>query len=1143
MYGMSLFNPKANLSIGKDKKMSKFFELIKGTAGSGKTLALTERILDSLRNGKSVYLIVPEQEVMIAERRIADAADSSDPRISCEELNVLSFRRLANLAFRTYGGITYFPPDEGARSILMWQTIEELSPMLEYYTGKRDGALVETMLSAVGELKRSGITPGALEIAMGKLDSDDSLRSKLNDLSLILAHYNNMMTGSYSDPSDDVTRLGKLLEKHGMFNGCHVYLDSFNGFTCPEGAVLHRIMSQADSVTVALCLPENPPPTGFETVKNTEAQLRSLCESIGIPEQNRKYTVCERSESFCKSPFIKLEQTMRYLNHAPSPDNLPTAEELEALPFTDAIQAVRPTDSFAEAEYTALRIMSLVEQGARYKDIAVVARGVDLYKGIIDTALSRFDIPYFISDRRPISETPLYRVIMRALAVLDGDWKAEDMLSYLKTGMTGLNIDQLYDMEKYVTAWNISGYGWKTENEWTMNPGGYTDTVTEADEKLLVRLNELREAVRDPLMRLYEAFSHSRSGVITLAQGCAAVYEFITALGIPERIAKSDSEEETTLYNTIIEMLDMLVGVGGDIPVNISTLSGILSMAAKKTDYGAIPEAMDTVTVGDAALLRAGSVKHVILLGCVDGVFPRAVADDSFFSDAEKEKLTAIGIPTSPGTELMSDDECFYFYRSASAATETVAFSCPMQDSAGDEFQPSVGFARIREFLGYDEDEKRFPPVYPDDFSLEKRAYSTANAAELYRASVGTPEGAALKQVLAAVGKSAILTPSSPIRDPLATVSQEHIDKLFGGDISMTQYRIESFVGCPFKFYSGYILKLDKPARAEFSSADTGNFIHRVMEKAVGELFDQNGLKPDAKSIDLNELVNSVVADVVKGMLGNKAEFTERLKALINRLRRTSTLLIRSLIEEFEGSRFIPTDFETDINNNGGVPPFTVPLSDGTTIHVYGKIDRVDTYKKGDDVYIRVVDYKTGSRAHSLNNIEKGIDLQLLLYLFAIWKADKSALPQKFGEIKGSVYPAAAIYQDSAYPTVNRDSLPKTEDEAITAAISELGKTGLILNDPEILDAMEQEIGKGTPRTAKLDANGNVKSISINSGSKLLDLGEIGALADQIANILTEIGGKLRSGKAHAAPVKLTADNPCKYCDYRTFCRSADSSK
>jgi len=1121
--------------------MIKAFEYIHGAAGSGKTTAVTERIISSLRQGKRVFLLVPEQEVLVAERRIADAADAANPPVSCEELNVLSFRRLANLAFRTYGGISYFSPSEGAKSVLMWQALEEtaFNGQLKYYTGKRDAALVEALLSAMGELKRSGITVSALELAKNKLSDDNELKRKLHDISLIMTHYNNMMAGSYSDPADDVTRLATLLGKHKLFTDCHVYLDSFNGFTGAERAVLRHIISQASAVTIALCLPQNPPATGFETVKDTEKLLREMCDDAGVAEKCRKSTLTQRSEDYCKPAFLKLERAMRALNGALSTEDIPSAEELRALPNHSAILAVRPTDSFAEAEFTAIRIKSLVEQGARYRDIAVVGRGVDTFKGILDTALSRFDIPYFISDRRSVSDSPLFRVIMRALSLISG-WHAEDMLAYLKTGMTGLSIDQIYELEKYITVWNISGYGWTSDSEWTMNPSGYTDTVTEKDMELLDTLNELRRTVRDPLMRLSEAMEGSEIGKVTLSDGCSAIYSLLISLGIANRISEEGTEEERTLYNTVIDMLDMLVGVGGSIPVSISSLLGILTMAANKTDYGAIPEATDTVTVGDAALLRAGSVKHVILLGCIDGVFPRAVADDSFFSDEEKNTMAEIGIPTSQKTEDMSDDECFYFYRSASAATETVAFSCPMQDSSGGEYQPSVGYLRALSFLGLDPDPKKnkLPPKYPDGFTVEERAYSLANAAELYRASVNTPEGAAIEEALRTTGHGELLNSSTPIKDPNATLSKEHSDMLFGGNIALNQYKIESYSSCPFKFYSSYILGLDKPKRADFSSADVGNFIHRIMEKAVGELFDKNGLKPDAKERDLNALVEETVAPVVYGILGSNARFTSRIEAMITRLKRTSTLLIRALIEEFSESRFIPTAFELDISTKKGVPPLAIPLSENISIHVYGRIDRVDTFKKGDDIYVRVVDYKTGTREHSLKNIEKGIDLQLLLYLFAICKAKKSELPPELGDIAGSVKPAGAIYQESTYPTVKYEKLPENDETAICDAIASLSKTGLVLNDEDILSAMETTVGKGTPR--RIDKRTN--AITVSDSSLLLNMEEIGKLVGKISDILIQLGGKLRSGNANAAPAQNIADNPCKYCDFRTFCRSAVST-
>ena len=117
---------------------------------------------------------------------------------------------------------------------------------------------------------------------------------------------------------------------------------------------------------------------------------------------------------------------------------------------------------------------------------------------------------------------------------------------------------------------------------------------------------------------------------------------------------------------------------------------------------------------------------------------------------------------------------------------------------------------------------------------------------------------------------------------------------------------------------------------------------------------------------------------------------TARVETVIKRLCRAAEPVVDSLCEEFANCRFTPVKFELNISDETPDTPSPIRISTpDTDVVIVGQIDRVDSYAVDDKLYVRVVDYKTGGKDFSPENIKEGKNLQMFLYLnkplYIIW--------------------------------------------------------------------------------------------------------------------------------------------------------------
>jgi len=243
----------------------------------------------------------------------------------------------------------------------------------------------------------------------------------------------------------------------------------------------------------------------------------------------------------------------------------------------------------------------------------------------------------------------------------------------------------------------------------------------------------------------------------------------------------------------------------------------------------------------------------------------------------------------------------------------------------------------------------------------------------------------------------------------------------------------------------------------------------------------------------------------------------KRFAYAVGRFKKTLNLIIKNISAEFTQSKFCPGGFEVKIGM-GDLPPVEVKTEKGK-IFLRGIVDRTDTCVIDGKTYLRVIDYKTGEKRFSAERVEKGLDLQLLMYLFACCAADKT----------GETLPAGVLYMPASAPKLENDKVYTDPEEE---AVYGFKKSGLVLADPEVIRAME-ESGGGVFIPAKLNKDGTVSAKSV--GAKTLE--EFDALEEQLKTTVRNMGDRLISGDMCISPLKEGSINACRYCEYKSFCR------
>ena len=1056
-----------------------------GRPGSGKTQYIINKIKESVSEGKRTYLLVPEQQVFTSESMLADLPPST---ALCFE--TVSFSRLCEIVFSKVGGVTDRSAGSGVRNLVMWQALRDAAPLLkEYRNVKGDKAIASMMLSVIDELRASSVSSEDCEKLANKLSEDNksvSLQNKLNDISLVYSMFEAELESSLGESAvnaeSKLLRLSLALRSNNVFENCHFYIDSFTSFTSEEHRVLEEIIRQSESTCISFCY---------------EGRGHDAPHNDSIRFTLKKFT------RFARESGIESRDVILDIPVGSKPDQLLLIEEklwdftvkktqLPEIPPSNALIMAECKNELDEAKFAALQILRAKSEGIKFSKMALIMRDCESRKGLIDAVFEDFGIPYFYSQKTDLSATPVCRLLLSALRCIVYNFRSSDVLTLLKTGLCGIDKKDADLFEDYCYTWEINGSKFLTD-VWSMNPDGYTTETSDRGKEILLAANRVKDQLISPLIALKKKFAASAGST---RENCRALYEYMQELGISEslcRIAELDlaagnvkeAGETLRIYDLLVSALTDISTILADHTTTAEELCSAVEIMLSNTDIGSVPAVNDYVTVGSASTLRVENIKLTILLGLCEGEFPQNYSDKGLLTEGDKSIMSDFGISLESRETRIMSDELFFVYRAMTKPTERLVLCTCSSSIGGRAMSPSNAWSRVRFLL---------PNVKPIKLDFER-----------------------LKNALKAVDNTSVdeASVSSSVAD-IVKIDPAYVRLIFGDNLRLSKSQIATFAQCPYRYWCEYVLKLREQKISEVGYADSGTIIHYILEKFIADHLAEDGslLRPDTE--ETIDEVNRLLEDYIKGI---NCSVSSSLSYSFSRIRDLALIMVNSVLDEFDRSRFKIVAMEKSISAKrpDALCPMEITVDDSADspkVSLGGVIDRIDLYDDGERIYLRIVDYKTGSHKYDVTKISTGEDLQLPAYLFTAALSENKAF---FDKSDKEVFPASALFLSA--------------NEEGGEIIPE--RSGFMLGDQKVLCAASSDLDR------KMLAGIYIKKDGEITGKAAVSEEEIHSMSDILRNSIRSTAKTMYSGRAPRTPSK----EACGFCSLRSSCPVASKEK
>ena len=931
-------------------------QFIFGGSGRGKTYFLQHKIMEeAVKNPKKDYImIVPEQFTMQTQKDMIRIS----PGHGIMNVDVQSFVRLAFRVFSETGAGKVQVLDDLGKIMILKKVLSNKKDDLKYFGRNinKDGYISE-IKSFMSELIQYGADENEIEKMIQASENKTVLKYKLQDMSVAFSAFKEYIDKNYITSEELLSVFADVISQSGLLNGAVICLDGFTGFTPLQYRLLRELIKIAEKVYITVTADERESVINkgknyqlFFMSRKTVNNIRLIASETGVEVLDDIWTGKEISQTRFGSSK-ELEWLERNLFRYPY-KRYNNGKECEVSDISCHVLKYAED----EIDFVVQKIKRLlVNEGCRYRDIAIVAGSLETYGNIIEHAMKKAGIACFIDQKRGVQSSVLVRAIDALLQIIIKDFSYEDIMDYLKGCLSWTSDSQNDILDNYLLATGIRGFkAWN--REWNTSYA-YRRMTDESKEFANGIVENVRLSVIENLSGFYEKVA---KGKHTVRDYATALVEFFERQHFYEKLMElADDYEENEnfdmaseyrqLYDMVIEVLEKLVSIMGDEEMLLKEFKDILDVGFSEARIGVIPPGIDQVMAGDLSRTRISNIKYMFLVGANSSNIPKGSGSGGIISESERNFLVENEFELAPTARQQVYTEQFYLYLNLTKPSKHLYITYCDSERDGSVNEPSYIISRINKIfptinVKFEERKKNEENAWSDDdgkkyliAGLRNGDFSDKKWQEIYNRYFKSEDD---KSTLNKILKAAFF------KENKSSISKKVAKSLYPENLRGSTSQLERYAACAFSYFMQYGLKLQERQEHSIEAYDIGNIVHDTLDMYTKILLANNMKWQDVDKKEQERIAGECVEKAVSLCKDGIMRDTSRNQYMIKRIHNVVNKTIWAISKQMSQGSFDTIDSELIFE--------TVGKSDKTDeelIKLVGKIDRLDGFTDGSKDY------------------------------------------------------------------------------------------------------------------------------------------------------------------------------------------------